>query len=44
MKTHKLLLLFYDHFHCLDDLYATGDVVPSTETIRIHESKFKLFV
>ena len=34
MKAHK----------CSDNLYAAGDVVPSTRKIKIHGSEFKFFV
>ena len=43
MKAHEWLLLFQDHFQCLDNLYAAGDVVPRTKKIKIHSSEFKLF-
>ena len=44
MKVCKWLLLFNDHFKCLDNLYAAGDVVASTRKIKIHGSEFKFFV
>ena len=44
MKAHEWLLLFHDHFQCLDNLYAAGDVIPSTMKINKHGSQFKFFV
>ena len=38
------LLLFHDHFYCLDNPYAAGDAVPSAREIKIHGSEFKFFV
>ena len=44
MKAHKWLLLFHDHFECLANLYAVGDIVPSTKKIKIYGSGLKFFV
>ena len=44
VKAHELLFLFHDHFYCLDNPYAVGNVVLSTRKIKMHVSEFKFFV
>ena len=44
MKDNQWLFLFHDHFLCLDNQYAAGDVVPSTRKIEIYGPEFKSFV
>ena len=44
MKAREWLLLFYEHFQCLDNLHVTSYVVSSTKKIKIHGSEFKFFV
>ena len=44
MKAQDWLLLFYDHFSCLDNPDAAGGLVPSTRKIKILGSEFILIV
>ena len=43
-EAKKWLLLFHDHFLCLDKQCGAGDIVPNTREIRTPESKFAFFV
>ena len=35
LKARERLLLLHDYFHCLNKVYAAGDVVPSTKKINM---------
>ena len=44
MKTYKWLLLFHEHFLCLDNQCTASDVAPCTREIRIPGSDLTFFV
>ena len=43
MKTYKWLLLFHEHFLCLDNQCTASDVAPCTREIRIPGSELNFF-
>ena len=43
IETYEWLLLFHDHFECLDNHCASGDVVPSIRKIIIRGSELNTF-